>query len=159
MPRLGVLGWPVAHSRSPAMHNAAFAALGLAPDWRYQHLPVPPELLAETVRALPGAGFVRTFADVTALVETNTRLQRSEAQARKLALVASHTDDAVLITDSERRIEWVNESFTPSLARMPRNLRSRRAAMNRPMMGPTERAYGYSRMLGASRTSGSATAK
>src|SRR6266566_4380500 len=44
----------------------------------------------------------------------------------------------------------------PSLARMPRNRRSRRAAMNRPMMGPTERAYGYSRMLGASRTSGSA---
>ncbi len=25
MPRLGVLGWPVAHSRSPAMHNAALA--------------------------------------------------------------------------------------------------------------------------------------
>jgi shikimate dehydrogenase len=57
MPRLGVLGWPVAHSRSPAMHNAALDALGLAPEWRYQLLPVPPELLAETVRALPAAGF------------------------------------------------------------------------------------------------------
>ncbi len=45
MPRLGVLGWPVAHSRSPAIHNAAFAALGMA-DWRYQRLPVPPELFA-----------------------------------------------------------------------------------------------------------------
>ena len=55
--RLGVLGWPVAHSRSPAMHNAALAALGLAPAWRYQLLPVPPELFAETVRALPAAGF------------------------------------------------------------------------------------------------------
>ena len=38
------------------MHNAAFAALGLE-GWRYQHLPVPPELFAETVRALAGAGF------------------------------------------------------------------------------------------------------
>jgi shikimate dehydrogenase len=57
MPRLGVLGWPVAHSRSPAMHNAALEALGLAPAWRYQLLPVPPELLAETARALPAAGF------------------------------------------------------------------------------------------------------
>lgn len=55
--RLGVLGWPVAHSRSPAMHNAAFAALGMD-GWRYQRLPVPPALLTETVRALPAAGFL-----------------------------------------------------------------------------------------------------
>src|ERR1700733_8715861 len=38
------------------MHNAALAAVGLT-DWRYQLLPVPPELFAETVPALPGAGF------------------------------------------------------------------------------------------------------
>jgi shikimate dehydrogenase len=54
--RLGVLGWPVAHSRSPAMHNAALAAVGLD-DWRYQLLPVPPPLFDETVVALPAAGF------------------------------------------------------------------------------------------------------
>lgn len=54
--RLGVLGWPVAHSRSPAMHNAALAAVGLR-GWRYQRLPVPPGLFEETVEALPGAGF------------------------------------------------------------------------------------------------------
>ncbi|HXA54387.1 MAG TPA: hypothetical protein VNV37_05870, partial [Solirubrobacteraceae bacterium] len=30
MTRLGVLGWPVAHSRSPAMQNAALRAMGLA---------------------------------------------------------------------------------------------------------------------------------
>ena len=57
MPRLGVLGWPVAHSRSPAMHNAAFAALGMS-DWRYQRLPVPPELFAQTTRALGASGFL-----------------------------------------------------------------------------------------------------
>jgi shikimate dehydrogenase len=54
-PLAGVLGHPVAHSRSPAMHNAAFAALGL--DWRYVKLPVPPELFERTVRALPGSGY------------------------------------------------------------------------------------------------------
>jgi shikimate dehydrogenase len=54
--RLGVLGWPVAHSRSPAMQNAALRAAGLD-DWHYQLLPVPPELFAETVRGLPAAGF------------------------------------------------------------------------------------------------------
>jgi len=57
MPRLGVLGWPVAHSRSPAMHSAAFAALGLT-GWRYQRLPVPPALFRETTRALGAAGFL-----------------------------------------------------------------------------------------------------
>jgi shikimate dehydrogenase len=57
MTRLGVLGWPVAHSRSPAMHNAALAALGLR-DWHYQRLPVPPGLFDETTRALGAAGFL-----------------------------------------------------------------------------------------------------
>jgi shikimate dehydrogenase len=52
----GVCGWPVAHSRSPVMHEAAYAALGLE-GWRYLKLPLPPELFAEVVRALPAAGF------------------------------------------------------------------------------------------------------
>ncbi len=57
MPRLGVLGWPVAHSRSPAIHNTALAALGLD-GWRYQRLPVPPALFAQTVRAMGSVGFL-----------------------------------------------------------------------------------------------------
>src|SRR5438309_3629986 len=61
--RLGVLGWPVAHSRSPAMHNAALAELGMA-GWRYQALPVPPGLLAETARALGDAGFAGANATI-----------------------------------------------------------------------------------------------
>jgi len=46
----------VAHSRSPAMHNAALQAVGLD-GWRYQLLPLPPELLNETVPSLRRAGF------------------------------------------------------------------------------------------------------
>jgi shikimate dehydrogenase len=57
MARLGVLGWPVSHSRSPAMHNAAIAELGLE-GWRYQRLPVPPALFAQTTLALPQLGFI-----------------------------------------------------------------------------------------------------
>ena len=54
--RLGVLGWPVAHSLSPALQNAALKAAGLS-GWRYQLLPVPSEAFPDTVRALPAAGF------------------------------------------------------------------------------------------------------
>jgi PAS domain S-box-containing protein len=36
----------------------------------------------------------------------------SEAEAKKLALVASRTDNIVIITDPKGRIEWVNDAFT-----------------------------------------------
>ena len=55
-PRLvGVLGWPVGHSLSPAMHNAALRALKL--DWRYLLLPVHPDQIADAVRGLRALGF------------------------------------------------------------------------------------------------------
>ena len=53
---LGVCGWPVAHSLSPLIQNAALVAAGLE-GWRYLKLPLPPERFAETVRALPARGF------------------------------------------------------------------------------------------------------
>jgi shikimate dehydrogenase len=55
--RLGVIGWPVAHSRSPAMFRAAFAACAMR-EWSYQALPLPEDLFEQTVRALPASGFV-----------------------------------------------------------------------------------------------------
>jgi shikimate dehydrogenase len=39
------------------MHNAAYASLGMD-DWHYQLLPIPPEVLEETVRGLEAQGFV-----------------------------------------------------------------------------------------------------
>lgn len=53
---VGLLGWPVAHSRSPQMHNAAFAALGL--DWVYVPLPVAPPDLEAAIRGLRAMGFL-----------------------------------------------------------------------------------------------------
>ena len=38
-------------------------------------------------------------------------LRLSEAQARKLALVASHTRNSVILADAHGRIEWINEGF------------------------------------------------
>ena len=53
---LGLMGWPVTHSFSPAMHNAAAAALGL--DVVYVPLPVRPEDVGTAVSALPALGFL-----------------------------------------------------------------------------------------------------
>jgi len=51
----GIMGWPVAHSRSPALHNFWLDELGI--DGVYVPLPVRPERLAQALRALPALGF------------------------------------------------------------------------------------------------------
>lgn len=51
----GLLGWPVAHSFSPAMHNAAMAALGL--NMTYVPLGVSPEQLPDALRGLAALSF------------------------------------------------------------------------------------------------------
>jgi shikimate dehydrogenase len=43
----GVLGWPLEHTLSPTIHNAAFRRLGI--DWSYYAWPVPPEDLGAAV--------------------------------------------------------------------------------------------------------------
>lgn len=52
---VGIVGWPVAHSLSPAIHNAAFVAAGL--DWVYVPLPVPPGALHAALHGLVPLGF------------------------------------------------------------------------------------------------------
>ncbi len=51
----GIMGWPVAHSRSPAMHNFWLDEHGI--DGAYVPLPVRPEELAPALLALPILGF------------------------------------------------------------------------------------------------------
>ena len=53
--RVGLVGWPVEHSVSPAMHNAAFDALDL--NWRYAPLPTPPGKVDVTLAQLREHGY------------------------------------------------------------------------------------------------------
>src|SRR5690606_17175294 len=58
------------------------------------------------------------------------RLQHQAAQTRFLALAAEHTDNAVVFTDAQQRIVWVNKSFeqlhghaeTEALGQQPQEL-------------------------------------
>ncbi len=51
MPKLCLLGYPLEHSLSPAIHNAAFREAGLE-DWQYELLPAPPEALPAALQRL-----------------------------------------------------------------------------------------------------------
>ncbi|MBJ6799270.1 shikimate dehydrogenase [Geomonas propionica] len=65
----GIIGWPVSHSLSPVLHNAAFQALGM--DWVYVPFPVPPERLAEGIAGLKSvgvAGFSVTIPHKVAII-------------------------------------------------------------------------------------------
>ena len=51
----GIMGWPVAHSRSPLLHGYWIKQLGLS--GAYVYLPVRPERLAEALRGIAALGF------------------------------------------------------------------------------------------------------
>ncbi len=99
--RLGVLGWPVAHSRSPVMQRAALRALGLR-DWHYQLLPAPPEVFEEIVRGLGAAGF--RGANVTIPHKEAALAVADLASPRATAIGAANTltfhDDGAIHADN-----------------------------------------------------------
>lgn len=53
---VGLMGWPLGHSLSPHMHNAAFQALGM--PWRYQPFPVKPEDFSAALQELAAMGLL-----------------------------------------------------------------------------------------------------
>ena len=78
-------------------------------DWRWVYT------RSKTVAALPNGKPLRiigTVQDINARREAEQALRESQAEARKLSLVASKTDNPVLIASPTGAIEWVNESFT-----------------------------------------------
>jgi shikimate dehydrogenase len=117
--RLGVIGWPVAHSRSPAMFQAAFAACGME-GWSYQGLPLPPELFEETVRALPASGFLGANVTIPhkqaalALADHASGAARAIGAANTLTfgadgtIEAENTDAPGLIAALSRSVEGMS---------------------------------------------------
>jgi len=100
--KIGLLGWPVAHSVSPAMHNAAFRALKL--NWQYEALAVTPERLTDEVaqRVAEGwRGFNVTIPHKRAALDLP---QVSEVSPAAAAIGAANTlavlPDGTLSTDN-----------------------------------------------------------
>ncbi len=83
--RVALLGWPVEHSVSPAMHNAAFAAAGL--DWRYELMPAPPGRVFEAVKRLRSGGFRGANVTVPHKVAVAGWLDEIEPEASAIGAV------------------------------------------------------------------------
>lgn len=81
----GIIGWPVAHSLSPAIHNAAFAEVGL--DWVYVSLPVPPQNLREALAGLAPLGFRGVNVTMPHKTEASELIERVSEDARILRAV------------------------------------------------------------------------
>jgi shikimate dehydrogenase len=81
----GVLGWPVAHSRSPVMHRYWLAHHGI--DGDYVKLPVRPENLARALRALPALGFAGCNLTIPLKEQALTLVDRLDPLARRIGAV------------------------------------------------------------------------
>jgi shikimate dehydrogenase len=120
MPRLAVLGQPIAHSRSPQMHTAALAELGLAGEWTYEAIEVAPEDFAERVPAMAGEGFVG--ANVT-IPHKVAALELSDAASD----VARQIGAANTLSFRDARIDAENTDAEGFLAALPGSARGMRA--------------------------------
>ena len=83
MSRAAVLGRPVAHSLSPLLHRAAYAALGLT-DWTYDALDIGAEDLPVLLAGL-GRGVARLLGDHAVQAGGGGRRRRRRAAAAAAA--------------------------------------------------------------------------
>lgn len=82
---VGVMGDPVAHSLSPAMHQAAFAQLGL--DWVYVPFHVPPDQLGRAVKGIAALGLRGVNVTVPHKVRVMEYLDEIDDEARVIGAV------------------------------------------------------------------------
>jgi shikimate dehydrogenase len=82
---VGIIGWPVEHSLSPAIHNAAFAEVGL--DWVYVPLPVPPEDLRKALEGLVPLGFHGVNVTMPHKTDVSAQIESISEDARILRAV------------------------------------------------------------------------
>lgn len=99
--RLAVVGHPVAHSLSPAMHRAAIDELGLKEEWEYEAIDLRPEEFESGVRELAIGDFAGVNVTVphkeAALEISDTASEAARAIGAANTLVFS---DAAIAADN-----------------------------------------------------------
>ena len=81
----GVMGWPIAHSRSPRLHGFWLERYGI--DGAYVPLAVPPERLEQALRALPALGFRGTNLTLPHKEAALAIVDEVDEQARRIGAI------------------------------------------------------------------------
>ena len=81
----GIMGWPVAHSRSPLIHSHWIAQYGLR--GAYVQLPVQPQHLESALRSLPKLGFAGCNLTIPHKVAALALVDRVEALAQRIGAI------------------------------------------------------------------------
>jgi shikimate dehydrogenase len=81
----GIIGWPLTHTLSPVIHNAAFRKIGL--DWIYLQWPVPPEELDHAVSGIRALGAMGANVTMPHKEEVVTLLDGVSGDARAIGAV------------------------------------------------------------------------
>jgi shikimate dehydrogenase len=81
-----VMGWPIAQSRSPALHNFWFAQHGL--QGSYVPLAVPPERLEAALRALPALNFAGCNLTIPLKQDAMKIVDEVDAPAKKIGAMS-----------------------------------------------------------------------
>lgn len=106
---VGILGFPIAHTLSPEMHNAAFAALGM--NWRYLPLLVRPEMIGQALRGAAALGF--RGLNLTVPHKVNA-IQYLDSVTEAVTIVGAV--NTIRVEMSSGRLEGLNTDVTGFLA-------------------------------------------
>jgi shikimate dehydrogenase len=118
--RLAVLGQPVGHSLSPAIHNAAFSALGMGGEWRYEAIEVAPDEFEARVLSMPAEGFAG--ANVTV-----PHKSAALAVADEISEVVRETGAANTLAFKDDSVHAYNTDAGGFLAALPESPEGKRA--------------------------------
>lgn len=99
----GILGWPVRHSLSPSLHEAAFDALGL--DAVYARVPVPPTRLPVAMTGLRSLGLAGGNVTAPHKVEVMAMLDAVDEEARAVGAVNTLVREEQGLTGTNTDVE------------------------------------------------------
>jgi shikimate dehydrogenase len=120
VPKLAVLGQPISHSRSPAMHTAALEEMGLGDSWSYEAIEVAPADFEARVRAMPAQGFVGANVTVPHKLAALALAGRASDAAAQIGAANTLSFDAGLIAAD-------NTDATGIIAALPEPVDGKRA--------------------------------